>query len=136
MKSLQNKRSGVSAAVFTAGAGFLAGVCNGMIGCGGGIIIVYALSNLYAGDPERTPQDVFASAVAAILPMSLVSSLIYTASGVDGAGAVKYIVPAVTGGIVGAFLLDKIKQGFLRRLFAVLVMWAGVSMILRRTGIL
>ena len=137
MKSLYSGwSSGISAAVYTVGAGFLAGLCNGMIGCGGGVIIVYALSRLYENDPERTSRDVFASAVAAILPMSLTSTLLYTASGVDGSGAVKYIVPAVTGGIVGAYFLDKINQTFLRRLFGLLVMWAGVSLILRRAGIM
>ena len=100
------------------------------------MIIVYAVSRLYENDPERTSRDVFASAVAAILPMSLASTLLYTASGIDGSGAVKYIIPAVTGGIVGAYFLDKINQTFLRRLFGLLVLWAGVSLILRRAGIM
>lgn len=118
--------------------GAMAGVCNGMIGCGGGIVIVYALSYLYRNDGGITQKDVFATAVASILPMSAVSVVMYVCDGSAGdvSGVYKYLIPAVTGGIVGAFFLDKIKSRALRRLFAVLVMWAGVSMILRRAGVM
>ena len=118
--------------------GAAAGVCNGMIGCGGGIVIVYALSYFYRNDADVAPKDIFAPAVASILPMSAVSVMIYAVSGTagDAAGAYKYLAPAVAGGVLGAFLLDKIKSDALKRLFAVLVMWAGLSLVLRRAGVM
>ncbi len=121
-----------------AAVGFAAGLCNGMIGCGGGIFIVYALSFLYKNDPTVESKDVFATAVASILPLSLVSTVIYMISGsADGvSGVYRYLIPAVIGGAVGAFFLDKIKSKALKRLFAVLVMWAGLSMVLRRAGVM
>lgn len=118
--------------------GATAGVCNGMIGCGGGVVIVYALSYLYRKDGVITQKDVFATAVASILPMSAVSVIMYITDGTAGdiGGVYKYLLPAVAGGITGAIFLDKIKSRALGRLFAMLVMWAGVSMILRRAGVM
>lgn len=116
--------------------GAAAGVCNGLIGCGGGIFIVYALSAFAGGDLDK--KDVFSTAVASILPMSAVSVLAYmTGNGApDASGVSRYLLPAVAGGVVGAFFLDKIKSRALGRLFAILVMWAGLSMILRRAGVM
>lgn len=118
--------------------GALAGACNGLIGCGGGIFIVYALSYLCRGDPETEPKDIFATAVASILPMTAVSAAVYFASGtsVSSDGFYRYLVPAATGGVIGAILLDRINSRMLKRIFAVLVMWAGLSMILRRAGVM
>lgn len=126
---------GRAAALFFCGV--FAGVVNGLIGCGGGIIIVYALSHLYRDSVERDGRDVFASAVASVLPMSAVSTLIYLREGdLLSAAEPRHIVPAVCGGIVGAYLLDRISVPWLRKIFAVLVIWAGASLILRGTGIL
>lgn len=126
--------------VFLLITGVFSGLCNGLIGCGGGIFIVYALTYLARreGAPDVFDQkDVFATAVASILPMSAVSAVIYARQGDVGdvSGVYGYILPAAVGGVVGAFLLDRIKSDALRRLFAALVMWAGASMILRRAGV-
>ncbi len=118
-------------------AGAIAGLCNGLLGVGGGIAIVYALS-AFEGDEgeEDGRRDIFATAVASILPISAVSAFFYVGSGIEAAGVEQYILPAVTGGIVGAFFLDKMKPRLTSKLFSLLVMWAGASMILRRAGIL
>ncbi len=118
-------------------AGAFAGLLNGLVGCGGGIVLVYVLTRAYRGSPERDSRDVFASAVASVLPMSAVSALIYLRSG-DPVSAAEpgHVVPALCGGIVGAYLLDRISLPWLRRIFALLVIWAGTSLVLRGTGIL
>ena len=118
-------------ALYVLAAGALAGFCNGL-----GIVIVYALSRLYRDDPERTPRDVFASAAASILPISAISAVMYAAGGTTADGFLRYLLPAAAGGVVGAYLLDKINTGLLGRIFAALVMWAGASMILRRLGVI
>lgn len=118
-------------------SGVFAGVVNGLIGCGGGIIVVYVLSFVYRDSAERDGRDVFASAVASVLPMSAVSTLIYLKTGdLLMAAEPAHIVPAVSGGIIGAYLLDRISVPWLRKIFALLVIWAGASLILRGAGIL
>ncbi len=118
-------------------SGVFAGILNGLIGCGGGIIIVYTLSRLYRDSVEIDSRDVFASAVASVLPMSAVSTFIYLRTGdLLTAAEPGHIVPAVSGGIIGAYLLDRISVPWLRKIFALLVIWAGASLILRGAGTL
>lgn len=116
--------------------GAAAGVINGLIGCGGGIVIVYALSYFYKNNGGASRRDIFATAVASILPMSAVSAFLYAedAGGLPDGMAV-YLVPAVFGGLAGAFLLDKINQRWIGRIFSLLVIWAGVSLVLKGSGI-
>lgn len=120
------------------GTGVLAGVANGLIGCGGGIFIVWVLTYLCRESGEFSDKDVFATAVASVLPMSAVSAVLYSASGVSAnAGELYgYLLPAVVGGALGALFLDRIGSRALKRIFSLLVMWAGLSMILRRAGVM
>ncbi len=109
--------------------GLCAGFINGLLGTGGGIIIIFALGKLF---PDSDPKDNFASAIACILPMSVVSAGFYLTGGSVALGEVgTYILPAIIGGILGALLLCKIKTNLLKKLFALLIIWAGVSMVMR-----
>lgn len=110
-------------------AGLCAGFINGLLGTGGGIIIIFALGKLF---PDSDPKDNFASAIACILPMSIVSAGFYLTGGSVAFGQVMiYILPAIIGGIFGALLLCRIKTALLKKIFAGLVIWAGLSMIMR-----
>lgn len=113
--------------LFLAISGACAGFINGLLGTGGGIIIIFAMGKLL---PETDPKDRFAAAIACILPMSVVSAGYYLKGGsVDLRAVAVYIFPALAGGIVGALLLSKIKTELLKKIFAALVIWAGVSMV-------
>jgi uncharacterized membrane protein YfcA len=111
--------------------GFLSGIANGLLGAGGGIIIVYAL-NYSLGGQISDRRDVFANALCVMLPISVVSCIFYAASGnlpLSGIGL--YSLPAILGGILGALLLSKIKLDALKRLFAALVIYSGVMLIIK-----
>jgi uncharacterized membrane protein YfcA len=41
-----------------------------------------------------------------------------------------YLPAALIGGLIGAFLLDKLKFKFIKKIFAVLIIYAGVRIIL------
>ena len=111
-------------------AGLAAGFLNGLLGAGGGIVLVYALSLLR---PDRSPdgvRDTFAATVACVLPMTAVSALLYAESGrLGGISLTGMILPAAAGGVCGALLLDKISTGILKKIFAALVLFAGIRMI-------
>ena len=116
--------------LFLAAGGIASGFINGLLGAGGGIIIVFALSQLLKNDAE--PRDIFANALCVMLPVSLVSCIIYTIGGKVSFDAFPpLIIPAVAGGIIGGSLLCKIKAGALKKLFAVLVIISGVILILK-----
>jgi uncharacterized membrane protein YfcA len=111
--------------------GLLAGVANGLLGAGGGIIAAFGLLREYRGDLE--PKDAYAGALSVMLPLSLLSFLRYL-----GAGALSsapplgiYLVPALLGGASGALLLARLGNRALRRLFGILVVWSGILLIIR-----
>lgn len=119
--------------------GLLAGVMNGLLGAGGGILLVFIMGAIL---PARSasPQDgaaldkrdVFANALAAMLPVTAVSVISYAARGdIHLEGAETYIFPAVIGGIGGAWLLDKLRFETVRSLFSFIVIISGITMLLR-----
>lgn len=107
---------------------FIAGGVNGLLGTGGGIIFVYMLSLLTDNDPK----DNFATTLCATLPISAVSAVIYFRnSNVDTELISRLALPAIMGGVLGAFLVDKINKKWLNVIFAVLVIYSGICMIFK-----
>ena len=112
--------------VFTGAA---AGTVNGLLGTGGGIITFFVLTKIYAKSGEYSTKDVFATTYAASALTSVASVFFCLSRGsLSLSEAAPYILPAVAGGAVGAILLDKFNAGIFRKLFALLVVWAGLSM--------
>ena len=111
--------------------GLLAGAVNGLLGAGGGILIVYALSfTLRKSDPD--PRDMYANALCVMLPVSAFSCLRYAISGhFSTDGFALYTVPAILGGLAGGFLLGRLRAGVLKKLFAALVIYSGIFLIIR-----
>ena len=109
--------------------GILAGFINGLLGAGGGIIIVFVLSKLLK---EGDSRDVFANALCIMLPLSVVSCIVYVSKGsVSLDGFAPFIAPALVGGLLGALLLCKINTVFLKKLFAILVAVSGILLLFR-----
>lgn len=107
--------------------GFFIGLINSLLGACGGILSVAALKKEGLGQREAQ-----ANAVAIILPITIISSLFYIYNGyVDVNQAFIYIPGGIIGAITGGFLLPKIPQKILKKIFAVLVIWAGIRMITR-----
>ncbi len=112
-----------------AAAGLGAGFCNGLLGAGGGIVLVVALSILFRDDPDSV-RDQFATTITAILPITLVSFTSYLSRGLvrwEEVGA--FLLPALIGGGVGAFLLSRIDTRLLKLIFALLTGYAGFNML-------
>ncbi|MBE6600735.1 MAG: sulfite exporter TauE/SafE family protein [Ruminococcaceae bacterium] len=110
--------------------GLLAGVANGVFGAGGGILIVFGLSPLLIHDKEGQ-RDVFANALCVMFPVSIFSMISYSRAGrfsLDGFS--HYLIPCLIGGALGAILLGKLKIPILQKIFAILVIWSGIYMII------
>lgn len=118
-------------ALLTVGLSFLAGGINGFVGTGGGIVIVYMLYLIHKDDSEETKNN-FAKTIITVLPMSLISLFVYIRnSNVDFNFMGKTLIPALIGGAVGAVVMDKIDRKWLSAIFAALVIYSGISMIVR-----
>ena len=118
-------------AICLVGIGFLAGVVNGLLGAGGGILVVWAMAYALRGKPYDV-RDCYANALCVMLPISALSCVRYAMRGhlvTDGMG--RYVIPAVLGGFVGGLLLGRLRVGALKRLFAALVIYSGLILILR-----
>ena len=104
----------------------LAGLINGLLGTGGGVLLVWLLTKLFKADAK----DAFAQSLLMIIPLSAVSAFVYCRTGSVSLNQVlPYLFPAVTGGIVGAYLADKIQARVLKIIFAILVVYSGIRMI-------
>ena len=100
----------------------------GIIGTGGGVIIYFVLKKLYGSDAKKT----FASVMATVLPMTVLSALIYerTSGGVFESAA-PYIIPAALGGLCGAALFGRIKTDALKTAFSVMLAVSGALILIR-----
>lgn len=122
--------------------GFGAGLINGLLGAAGGILLVAALPHLPAPtrlssgiDPfaagHLDQRDLFATALAVMLPISAVSAFNYWRSGIrpDLRFTLFLLLPVAVGGFVGGLLLERTSQTLLRRLFAAVILVSGVRML-------
>lgn len=107
---------------------FVAGGINGFLGTGGGIIFIYMLSLLTKNDKK----DNFPTTLCATIPISLIALISYAKNeNVDFDAVGKYLIPCALGGLLGAFLVDRLKVKWLNTIFALLVIYSGACMILR-----
>lgn len=107
--------------------GTISGFVNGFLGTGGGIILLFA--EMMFGR-ERDKRDSYAETLCVMLVLSAVSAGSYFLGGsVDIEDLPRFCIPAALGGILGAFLLDRLPVGVTGKLFAVLVTVAGAIML-------
>ncbi|MBR6651130.1 MAG: sulfite exporter TauE/SafE family protein [Clostridia bacterium] len=116
--------------VFAIITGIAAGFLNGFLGAGSGVVLMFAIAALNPDKSEEASRDNFATVVACVLPLSVVSTAIYVSKDAASGELVgRFALPAAIGGIIGAFLTDRLNTKILRLAFAVVVIIAGVNMI-------
>lgn len=107
--------------------GTIAGVVNGIFGAGGGMILVPLLSKWAGLDYKRA----LATSVAVILPLSISSALVYILGhGFDFTSAIPYAFGGLVGGIIGGRVFKNVPVKWMRRIFAVFVIYGGVKNLL------
>lgn len=73
----------------------------------------------------------FATSVTIILPLCILSSLIYFLRvGVDLAAAMPYLLGGLLGGLISGRIFKRISMIWLRRIFALLILYGGVRALL------
>jgi len=108
--------------------GILSGSANGFFGAGGGMFVI----PLYTRWAKMDEQKAFASSVAAILPICIVSAVVYLLrDGVQFAEAVPYLIGGVIGGFIGGKIFKKIPTAVLRRAFALLLIYGGIRSVMK-----
>lgn len=110
-----------------AAAGAAAGLVNGFFGGGGGMVLV----PLLAGKCGLEQRMAFATSVAVIAPLCALSAGIYWFRGdLDFTIALPYLAGGLVGGLIGGKLFKKLSMKWLRRAFALLILYGGVRSLL------
>lgn len=104
--------------------GGVAGLVNGFFGGGGGMVLVPLLVGKCGLDQRKA----FATSVAIILPLCALSSVIYfLRGGLEIQAALPYLFGGLIGGYVGGKLFRGLNMDWLRRGFALLILYGGVK---------
>lgn len=120
----QKNKNRVFLAVFT---GASAGLINGLFGGGGGMIVVPMLSSLLNFESKKA----HATAILIILPLSIVSGIMYFLFGNFNFNAgIPVTIGTIIGGVLGALLLAKLSNRWVVYIFCVIMAIAGVKMLL------
>ena len=127
MKALNLRKEGQFIFAFLfALLSFLGGALNGFLGTGGGILILLTLNKL----TKNEKRDNFVTCALAVIPISLIGSLAYFRTGsVDISTLSRSYLPAIIGGVLGAFLFERLKIKYLNIIFGVLVIYSGASLL-------
>ena len=109
--------------------GIITGFANGLFGSGGGTIVVPAMERFLGVEEHKA----HATAISIILPLSVLSLLIYLWK--TGLGEVWEIAlwasaGGLAGGVVGAKLLRRVSGIWLHRIFGGFMIAAAVRLIL------
>lgn len=111
-----------------ASLGLVTGIINGIFGSGGGMIIVPALVFLLGLKDYKA----HATAISIILPISLISTIVYF---FNGTIPLKLSLYVMAGGLVGSFIgakiLKKIPGNILRKVFGFVIIYTAIRMIFR-----
>lgn len=109
--------------------GIVTGFANGLFGSGGGTIVVPAMERFLNVEEHKA----HATAIAVILPLSVLSLIIYLWK-TDVAAVWQLALWAsaggLAGGLVGAKLLAKVSGLWLHRIFGAFMLAAAVRMML------
>ena len=106
--------------------GILTGFANGLFGSGGGTIVVPAMERILGVETHKA----HATAVAIILPLSVLSAFLYKNAGdLDWQTILWVSAGGVAGGFVGAKLLNRFSSKWLNKIFGAFMIVAAVRMI-------
>lgn len=106
--------------------GAVCGFLNGLFGSGGGTVAVPAFEK-----SGTEPKEAHASSVALIFVLSIITAVVYLLNGkLDFGAALDYIPYGIIGAILGALLLGKIPDKYIRIIFGILIIASAVRMLI------
>ena len=106
--------------------GIVIGSINGFFGGGGGMVCVPILSKIFCIEDKSA----HATTIFIMLPLSIVSYLIYLYKGNIGyAYTIPIVMGVVIGGIVGSILLKKLSNKVISVIFSILILYGGIRLL-------
>ena len=109
-------------------SGAAAGLINGLLGAGGGMVLVPLLVGWCGLEDKKA----FATAISIILPLSLTSIAVFAMREPLPFGeAWPYLLGGVIGGGLGGLLFKKMTAYALHMLLGAVILWGGVQLLMR-----
>lgn len=113
--------------IYNLALGIPIGIVNGLFGAGGGMLAVPFLKK--TGLEQKKSH---ANAIAVILPITLLSAILYLVNGsVKFSQAWIYIPTGLIGAILGTLILKKISPKWLKKIFGAFMIYAGIRMVMK-----
>lgn len=107
--------------------GFIAGMLNGLLGAGGGMVIVPMLEK-----NGLKPASAHATSIAVIVPLCILSAALYMfGKSLNFADALPFLPAGFIGAFVGAKALPRIPGSVLRRIFGAFMLYAAWRLLWR-----
>ena len=104
----------------------IVGFINGFFGGGGGLIAVPVLEKIY----KLNTKQAHATAIAVILPISIISSVVYIVNvGLKFSITASVAFGVLLGGFLGAMFLKKLNFVVIRWIFILVLFIAGIRMV-------
>ena len=108
-------------------SGAAAGAINGLFGAGGGMLLVPLLTGFCRLEDRKA----FATAIAVIAPLCVVSLLVYGLRGdLELAAALPCLAGGLLGGLAGGKLYGRIPTVWLHRILGLLILYGGGRILL------
>lgn len=108
-------------------SGALAGFLNGFFGAGGGMLLV----PLFIWLVKMEDKAAFSSAIAVMLPLSVVSLIVYGLhESLPLRDALPYLLGGAGGGVLAGLLFQKIPARALHLIFGAVILAGGLRLIL------
>lgn len=107
--------------------GLVAGIISGLFTAGGGLILV----PLFLYTLKMEPKKARATSIFCILPMVIVTSIFYGKNQfIHWKTGILCAIGGIVGGLVGAKLLNKIPDKYLKLAFTGFLIYAGLNMLI------
>ena len=120
---LKNIKKLLKPTILGLGVGFI----NGVFGAGGGMLAVPILKS-----EGLSQKSAHANAVAVILPITVLSAVLYLVKGsVSLADSLAFLPTGLIGSVIAAFALQKFSNKWLQKIFAAFMIYAGVRLLLK-----
>lgn len=108
-------------------SGFSIGIVNGVFGAGGGMIAVPLLKK-----NGLDQKQAHANAVAVILPITVISAILYLIKGyVTFSESFAFVPTGLIGSVIATYLLQRFSNKLLQKIFAVFMIYAGIRLLVR-----
>lgn len=101
-------------------SGLLAGFVTGLLGAGGGMILVPALTRL----TDLAEDQIFPASVSIVLPICIISILFGCFGSISS--AFPYLIGSTLGGLAAGIWGSKIPVKWLHRVLGALILWGGI----------